>query len=62
MICLGCGGLLGLRAASEERLGVPVVEVVPAAAALLHGLIVNGLGTSKVRAYKYPEPGETVTQ
>ena len=43
VLCLGCGGLLGLRESLEARLGVPVVEAVPAAAALLHGLIVNGL-------------------
>ena len=62
MLCLGCGGLLGLRESLESRLGVPVVEAVPAAATLLRGLVVNGLRTSKVRAYKYPEPSVAVKE
>ncbi len=33
VLCLGCGGLLELRSSLEARLGVPVVEAVPAAAA-----------------------------
>ncbi len=57
VICLGCGGLLGLRAPLEERLKVPVIEAVPAAAALLQGLIINGLTTSKARAFQRPETG-----
>jgi allantoin racemase len=62
VLCLGCGGLLGLRQSLESRLGVPVVEAVPVAATLLRGLVVNGLLTSKVRAYKEPEPPVGVTE
>lgn len=58
VLCLGCGGLLGLRESLEERLAVPVVEAVPAAAVVVRGLVVNGLRTSKAGAYKFPEPGE----
>ncbi len=58
VLCLGCGGLVNLREHLESRLSVPVVEAVPAAATLLHGLIVNGLKTSKARAFKLPESGE----
>ena len=57
VICLGCGGLLGLRAPLEERLKVLVIEAVPAAAALLQGLIINGLTTTTARAYQRPETG-----
>lgn len=59
VLCLGCGGMVDLRERLESRLGIPVVEAVPAAATLLHGLVVNGLRTSKVRAFKYPEATET---
>jgi len=55
VLCLGCGGLVDLRVRLESRLGVPVVEAVPAAATLLHGLVANGLRTSKIRAFKQPE-------
>ena len=56
VLCLGCGGLVGLRERLQERLGVPVIEAVPVACALVHGLIRNRLQTSKVRAFKWPEP------
>jgi allantoin racemase len=59
VLCLGCGGLVDLRERLESRLGVPVIEAVPAAATLLHGLVMNGLKTSKVRAFKYPEATQT---
>jgi allantoin racemase len=59
VLCLGCGGLVDLRARLESRLGVPVVEAVPAAATLLHGLVANGLRTSKIRAFKHPELAAT---
>jgi allantoin racemase len=55
VLCLGCAGMVGLRERLESRLGVPVVEAVPAAAALAHGLVMNRLATSKVRAFKEPE-------
>jgi allantoin racemase len=56
VLCLGCGGMVGLRERLQARLNVPVVEAVPAAATLVCGLVHNGLHTSKVRAFKWPEP------
>lgn len=56
VLCLGCGGMVGLRERLQRNLGVPVVEAVPAATALLAGLIRGGLKTSKVRAFAWPEP------
>lgn len=56
VLCLGCGGMVGLRERLEERLSVPVVEAVPAATTLVCGIARNGLLTSKVRAFKWPEP------
>lgn len=58
VLCLGCGGMVGLRERLEGRLGVPVVEPVPAAIALAEGLVRCGLRTSKSRGYKQPEPNE----
>ena len=56
VLCLGCGGMVGLRERLEERLGVPVVESVPAGIVLAEGLVRCGLRTSKARGYKQPEP------
>jgi allantoin racemase len=56
VLCLGCGGMVGLRERLQERLSVPVIEAVPAATALVCGLVRAGLQTSKVRAFKWPEP------
>ncbi len=53
-LCLGCGAMLGARAALQERLGVPVVEAVPAAVRLAESLVSLGLGTSKARAFARP--------
>jgi allantoin racemase len=55
VLCLGCGGILGLRERLERSLGVPVIEAVPAAVALAAGLARNHLHTSKVRSYTWPE-------
>jgi allantoin racemase len=55
VLCLGCGGMVGLRERLEANLSVPVIEAVPAAMTLVCGLIRNGLRTSKVRAFKAPE-------
>lgn len=55
VLCLGCGGMVGLRERLEERLGVPVVESVPAGVVLAEGLVRCGLRTSKARGYKQPE-------
>jgi len=56
VICLGCGGMVGLRERLEERLGVPVIEGVPAAVGVVQALIRAGLRTSKARGFKQPEP------
>ncbi|MDX6535025.1 MAG: allantoin racemase [Gaiellales bacterium] len=54
VLCLGCGLMLETRAALEERLGVPVVEGVPAAVVLAESLVRLGLRTSKIRAFQEP--------
>jgi len=56
VLCLGCGGMVGLRERLEQNLSVPVIEAVPAATALVCGLVRAGLRTSKIRAFKCPEP------
>jgi allantoin racemase len=56
VLCLGCGGMVGIRDRLEQRLGVPIVEGVPAATVLAEGLVRCGLRTSKLRGYKQPEP------
>ncbi|HWF74880.1 MAG TPA: aspartate/glutamate racemase family protein [Solirubrobacteraceae bacterium] len=56
VLCLGCGGMVGLRERLEDNLGVPVIEAISAATALAGALVRNGLRTSKVRAFKWPEP------
>jgi allantoin racemase len=54
-LCLGCGAMVGTRAIVEERLGVPVVEAVPAAVRLAESLVSLGLRTSKIRAFARPQ-------
>jgi allantoin racemase len=56
VLCLGCGGMTGLRERLEAALGVPVIEGVPAAVAMVEGLVRCGLRTSKARGFKAPEP------
>jgi allantoin racemase len=53
-LCLGCGAMVGTRARLEERLGVPVIEAVPAAVRVAESLVSLGLRTSKVRAFARP--------
>jgi allantoin racemase len=55
VLCLGCGGMVGLRERLQDTLGVPVVEAVTAATTLAAGLVRNQLHTSKVRAFTWPE-------
>jgi allantoin racemase len=55
VLCLGCGGMVGLRERLEQALGVPVVEAVAAATAFAGGLARTSLRTSKIRAFKWPE-------
>jgi allantoin racemase len=57
-ICLGCAGMGGLDEELEERLPVPVIDSVGAAAVLAEGLVRLGKSTSKIMTYKQPEPKE----
>jgi allantoin racemase len=54
VICLGCGGMVGLDAAVHAATGVPVVDGVAAAVKLAESLVSLGLSTSKVRTYAVP--------
>jgi allantoin racemase len=56
VICLGCAGLAGLEEQLSDRLPVPVIDGVAAAAMLVETLIRNGLATSKVGSYAHPRP------
>jgi allantoin racemase len=51
VICLGCGGMAGLKAKVAERTGVPVVDGVTAAVTIAESLVRLGLTTSKIRTY-----------
>ncbi len=54
VLCMGCGAMLAVRDELERRLGVPVVEAVPAAVALAEALVSIGLSTSKIRSFAAP--------
>ncbi|WP_433886816.1 aspartate/glutamate racemase family protein [Pseudomonas vranovensis] len=54
VICLGCGGMVGLEERIQARTGVPVVDGVTAAVALVESLVRLKLSTSKVRTYAKP--------
>ena len=54
VLCMGCGAMLSIRAELERRLGVPVVEAVPAAVAYAEALVSLHLVTSKVRSFAPP--------
>lgn len=56
VICLGCGGMVGLDERIQARTGVPVVDGVTAAVALAESLVRLKLSTSKVRTYAPPRP------
>ena len=56
VICLGCGGMVGLDEQIRQRTGVPVVDGVTAAVMLAESLVRLGLSTSKVRTYAKPRP------
>jgi len=58
VICLGCAGMGGLDDDLEERLPVPVVDSVAAAAVQAEGLVRLGKSTSKITTYSLPEPKE----
>jgi allantoin racemase len=57
-ICLGCAGMGPLDRRAQESLGVPVIDGVAAAVKLLEALFGYGLATSRVAAFKQPEPKE----
>ena len=57
-ICLGCAGMGPLDRRVQVRLGVPVIDGVAAAVKLLEALRGYGLFTSRVAAFKQPEPKE----
>jgi allantoin racemase len=52
VICLGCAGMAGLDGAISQATGVPVVDGVRAAVAMLTGLVRTGVRTSKRRLYR----------
>ncbi len=59
-ICLGCAGMGPLDKAVQAEVGVPVLDGTACAVKLLEGLVDYGLYTSRVAAYKEPEPKEFV--
>ena len=60
VILLGCAGMGPLDKAVQEAVGVPVLDGVAGAVKLLEGLLDYGIGTSRVAAFKEPEPKEFV--
>ena len=54
VLCMGCGAMISIRAELESRLGVPVVEAVPAAIVYAEALVSLGLSTSKIRSFAPP--------
>lgn len=59
-ILLGCAGLGPLDKRMQEELGVPVFDGTACAVKLAENLHSYGVRTSKVAAYKTPEPKELV--
>ena len=59
-ICLGCAGMGPLDKAVQDEIGVPVLDGTACAVKLLEGIVDYGLFTSRVAAYKEPEPKEFV--
>lgn len=55
-IVLGCAGMADLARALGEQHGVPVIDGVASAVALVEGLVRAGLATSKTGAYAPPRP------
>lgn len=56
VVCLGCAGMAGLAEHVREKVGVPVVDGVPAAVGLAETLVGLGLSTSKVGSWAEPLP------
>lgn len=59
-ICLGCAGMGPLDKAVQAALGVPVFDGIACAVKLIEGLVDYGVTTSRVAAFKEPEPKEFV--
>jgi allantoin racemase len=59
-ICLGCAGMGPLDKSVEAAVGVPVLDGVACAVKMVEGLVDYGLSTSRVAAFKQPEPKEIV--
>ena len=59
-ICLGCAGMGPLDKAVQDQIGVPVLDGTACGVKLLEGIVDYGLFTSRVAAYKEPEPKEFV--
>jgi allantoin racemase len=59
-ICLGCAGMGPLDRRVQAALDVPVIDGVAAAVKLLEALRGYGLATSRVAAFRQPEPKELV--
>lgn len=57
-ICLGCAGMGPLDLRVHQNLGVPVIDGVAAAVKQVEALYGYGLATSRVAAFKRPEPKE----
>jgi allantoin racemase len=54
VICLGCGGMAGLKRKVSELTGAPVVDGVTAAVTIAESLVRLNLSTSKIRTYAPP--------
>jgi allantoin racemase len=46
--------MISVRDELERRLGVPIVEAVPAAVAYAEALVSLGLATSRIRSFQSP--------
>ena len=60
-ICLGCAGMGPLDKAVEAEIGIPVLDGVACAVKMLERRSsTTGCATSRVAAFKEPEPKEIV--
>jgi allantoin racemase len=59
-ICLGCAGMGPLDRRVGAEVGVPVLDGVACAVKMVEGLVDYGLATSRVAAFRAPEPKEFV--
>ncbi|WP_120003987.1 aspartate/glutamate racemase family protein [Nesterenkonia muleiensis] len=57
-IVLGCAGFAGLDAELSHRLGIPVIDGVPAAVRLAETLVGSGMKTSKAQAFQPVNPAK----